>query len=276
MMNDFQILVSREDGIATVTLSHEARMNAWTSGDRARLGDTLAELGSDDGVAAIVLTGAGGRAFCAGQNFEETKAYAGGDEGHVWLRDVKTFYEIIRGIEKPMVAALNGTAAGSGFQVALLMDYRIGHAGVKLGQPEVKSGLPSVVGPWVMQQHMSVGASLDLALSGRLIDADEASRLGLLNEIVPPHEVLSRSVALARELADQPPLAFKMTKRGFRLSTQASFDAAFEFADIAQTAAFASGEPQRMMEKFFLVRGQGRNRDRSGAASAASPQERRA
>lgn len=263
-MSEFQILVANDDGIATVTLSNEARMNAWTSGDRARLGETLAALGSDDAVAAIVLTGAGNRAFCAGQNFAETKTYAGGEEGHVWLQDVKTFYEIIRGIEKPTVAALNGTAAGSGFQVALLMDFRIGHAGVRLGQPEVKSGLPSVVGPWVMQQHMSIGASLDLALTGRLVDADEAVRLGLINEIVAPGEVLPRSIALARELAGQPPHAFKMTKRGFRLATQASFDAAFAFADTAQTAAFASGEPQRMMEVFFNVRAGARN----GAAAA--------
>lgn len=269
-MSDFQIPVSMEDGIAIVTLSNEARMNAWTSGDRARLGAILVDLNADDDVAAIVMTGAGNRAFCSGQNFEETKTYAGGDEGHVWLHDVKAFYEVIRGIEKPTVAALNGTAAGSGFQVALLMDYRIGHAGVKLGQPEVKSGLPSVVGPWVMQLHMSIGAAVDLALSGRLVDANEAFRLGLINEIVAPGDVLPRSVALARELANQPPLAFKMTKRGFRLSTQASFDAAFEFADIAQTGAFASGEPQRMMEKFFLDRSQGRNKGGTGAASTAS------
>jgi len=253
-MNPFEIITTRHNGIATITLSREARLNAWKSDDRARLGAVLAELRDDDQIQGIVLTGAGTRAFCAGQDFEETKAYAGGAQGHKWLRDVKAFYEIIRSIDKPTVAALNGTAAGSGFQFALLMDFRVAHAAVRLGQPEVNSGIPSVVGPWVMQQHMSVGASLDLALSGRLITADEALKLGLVNEIVEPQAVLPRAQALARQLADQPPNAFKLTKQGFRHATQTSFDAAFEFADTAQTAAFENGEPQRMMEKFLAVR----------------------
>jgi enoyl-CoA hydratase/carnithine racemase len=123
-----------------------------------------------------------------------------------------------------------------------------------MGQPEVNAGIPSVVGPWIIQQYLSPGATRGLALSGKLITAQQAFELGIVNELVPQDEVLSRAHALARELAAQPPIAFRLTKQGFREASQASFDAAFDFADMAQTAAFASGEPQRMMEKFFAER----------------------
>lgn len=263
-MSAFKITVTNKDKIATVLMDKESKLNAWRSEDRAELGRVLEKLRDDDGVGAIVLTGAGSRAFCAGQDFEETKDYDGGAEGHKWLQDVKTFYDIIRSIEKPTIAALNGTAAGSGFQVALLMDFRIAHAGVMLGQPEVNSGIPSVVGPWIIQQFLSPGATRDLALSGRLIDAKRGLELGIVNELVPQDQVLPRSYALARHLMSQPPVAFSLTKRGLREATQASFDAAFKFADYAQTTAFASGEPQQMMEKFLAERAARKSARKSG------------
>ncbi len=254
-MTEAELVLRHEDGVAIVTLNKPEKLNAWTSAMREALGRMLAQLGEDASVKAIVVTGAGERAFCSGQDFSESQNFEGGGDADVWLAAVKSFYEIIRGIEKPTVAALNGLAAGSGFQVALLMDYRVGHAGVKMGQPELNNGIPSVVGPWgIFAERIGVARSMDLILTGRMIDAEEAKQFGLLNEIVPAAEVLARSIALARELGGKPPVALRLTKRAYREATQPAFDRAFQIAEEAQRQAFASGEPQRCMQEFFRIR----------------------
>jgi enoyl-CoA hydratase/carnithine racemase len=254
-MTDSELLLRHENGVAIVTLNKPERLNAWTSTMRAELGRMLAQLGADDAVKAVVVTGAGDRAFCSGQDFTESQNFEGSAEADDWLAAVKSFYEIIRSIEKPTVAALNGLAAGSGFQVALLLDYRVGHAGVTMGQPELNNGIPSVVGPWgIFAERIGVARSMDLILTGRMITAEEATQFGLLNEIVPAAEVLPRSIALGRELGGKPPVALRLTKRAYREATQPAFDRAFQIAEEAQKQAFASGEPQRCMQEFFRIR----------------------
>lgn len=254
-MDSSALKLDHDDGVAIVTLNRPDRHNAWTEEMRTELGKMLTSLNADDAVRAVVLTGAGGKAFCSGQDFHESQQFAGGNDGEAWLFAIKDFYEIIRAMEKPTVAALNGLAAGSGFQVALMLDFRIGHASVTMGQPELNNGIPSVVGPWaVMADRIGVLRTIDLVLTGRLVLAQEAHTMGMINELVEPERVLARSIELAREIGSKPPVALKLTKRAYRKATQAGFDEAFEIAHEAQTAAFASGEPQRCMEEFFRIR----------------------
>lgn len=247
--------LTHDDGVAIVTLDRPERHNAWTNKMRDNLAGIFTDLNADDSVKAVILTGAGEKAFCSGQDFNESQSFDGAKDAHDWFWGIKAFYETIRGLEKPTIAALNGLAAGSGFQVALLMDFRIAHAGVTMGQPELNNGIPSVVGPWaIFEPRLGLARTMDLILTGRLMPAEEAKHAGILNEIVPPAEVLPRSIALARELAAKPPIALKLTKRAARKATQAQFDFAFEIAEEAQIAAFASGEPQRCMEEFLRIR----------------------
>src|SRR5215207_4028479 len=108
-------LALRLDGeVAIITLNRPDRLNAWTSAMRSDLGRMLLDLNLDESVKAVVMTGAGERAFCAGQDFNESQTFEGGGDAHDWLAAVREFYEVIRGMEKPMIAALNGVAAGSG------------------------------------------------------------------------------------------------------------------------------------------------------------------
>ena len=87
-------------------------------------------------------------------------------------------YDLIRSLSKPIIAALNGVAAGSAFQVSLLCDLRIGHPGVTMGQPEINSGIASVTGPWIMKEMIGIARTIDLTLTGRMLDADECFRIG--------------------------------------------------------------------------------------------------
>lgn len=248
------ILLTMDQSIAIITINKPERYNAWTRGMRHELADRLKELANDDAVKGLVFTGAGDKAFCAGQDFTESQDFGDDATSRAWLFEIRDLYDLIRRIEKPTVAALNGIAAGSGFQLALLMDFRIAHDGVTMGQPEINSGIPSVVGPWVMSERITLTQVIDLALTGRMIDCEEALRMTLVNKVVPAGDVLATAIALARDIASKPPTALRQTKRAFRLSTQARFDLAFEIAEEAQVAAFASGEPQQCMEEFLRVR----------------------
>src|SRR5262249_13256069 len=132
-------------------------------------------------------------------------------------------YDLIRSLSKPIVAALNGVAAGSAFQVALLCDLRIGHDGVTMGQPEINSGIASTTGPLIMRELIGLGRTSDLTLTGRMMAAEECFRIGVINRLVPREKVMEAALELAGELADKPPVAMRLNRARFREVTEAGF-----------------------------------------------------
>lgn len=202
---------------------------------------------------AIILTGAGDRAFGAGQDLNETKTFDP-DRAELWMGEWERLYDRIRSLSKPIIAALNGVAAGSAFQVALLCDLQIGHDGVTMGQPEINSGIASVTGPWIMREMIGIARTIDLTLTGRMMDADECFRIGLINRIVPKQKVMEATLALAKELAAKPPVAMRLNKARFREVTEESFRECLKAGIRNQREAYGTGEPARMMEQFLAVR----------------------
>lgn len=247
------ILVDNQAGIGVITLNRPKVLNAWNGPMRDELVAAINALEADKDVHAVVLTGAGSRAFGAGQDLAESRTF-GADRSEVWVAEWERLYGAIRTLSKPLVAGLNGIAAGSAFQVALLCDFRIGHVGVRMGQPEIDSGIPSTTGPWIMREHLGLARTIDLTLSGRFMDAAECVALGLINRIVEPSEVLPASISLARELAAKPPIAMRLNKVRFREMTEKGFKDALEAGVRIQRESYSSGEPARMMEKFFQDR----------------------
>jgi enoyl-CoA hydratase/carnithine racemase len=247
------ILVDQEDGIATVTLNRPAKYNAWHAPMRVELTAALRHLNADDTVRAVILTGAGTKAFGAGQDLAEAQEF---DESRAveWMSEWRDLYGAVRSLDKPIIAALNGVAAGSAFQVALLCDIRVGHAGSHMGQTEINSGIPSVTGTWLMWEILGRAKTIELVLTGRLLDGEESYRFGLLNYLVPADEVMPRGRAIAAELAAKPPIAMMLNKRRFRELTEAGFKDAESAGRVIQAEAFASGEPQEMMSRFFAER----------------------
>lgn len=247
------ILLERDREIAVITLNRPDKFNAWHSAMRTQLADTLRKLNADDAVRAIVLTGAGDKAFSAGQDLAEAQQF-NGPRAITWMDEWSNLYGAIRYLDKPIIAALNGVAAGSAFQVALLCDLRVGHAGSRMGQPEVNNGIPSITGTWIMWEILGRARTTDLSLTGRMMEGDEAYALGLIDRLVARDEVMATAKALARELGTKPPHAMRLTKQFLRELT----DAGFAFTEAAgkriHEEAFASGEPQATMEKFFAER----------------------
>ncbi|WP_285573840.1 enoyl-CoA hydratase/isomerase family protein [Actinoallomurus iriomotensis] len=249
------VLLDRDGPVALITLNRPEKLNAWTARMRDRLIESLAEAGADPDVRAVVLTGAG-RAFCAGQDLKETAGIDPDDHAasDAWIDGFDRLYRAVRDLDKPTIAAVNGVAAGSGFQFALLADLRVGHRDVRMGQPEVLSGIPSITGIWAMWDVLGRARTAELALTGRLVDGTEAERLGLLTRLVDAEQVLASAVEQAHELAALPPGALALTKGRLRELDDDALAAAVRAAKKVHAAAYASGEPQREMARFLAGR----------------------
>jgi enoyl-CoA hydratase/carnithine racemase len=249
------VLADVADGIGTVTVNNPSKLNAWDAPMRAKIVAVLEDWNRRADVLAVIVTGAGQRAFSSGQDLDETTKFRSGEDGAAWFRSWRAFYDSLRDLDKPAIAALNGLAAGSAFQFVMLADVRVGHAGVRLGQPEINAGIPSVLGPMLMLERIGLARTAEMTLTGRMIEAEEAKAVGLLHHLVPtPAAVMPKAREIAREMAAKPPIAMRLTKRSLRELTQAAYDDAFRRGGAIQAEAYASGEPQEAMRRFFAER----------------------
>jgi enoyl-CoA hydratase/carnithine racemase len=238
------------DGIAVVTLSRPERLNAVDDALRDALIAALRGLNQNAGARAVVITGAGERAFCAGQDLEESVRRAPVDLPR-WIKHQHAMYQAVRDLDKGCVAALNGVAAGAGFQIALCADLRVGHPELRIGQPEVKAGLASIVGTYLMTLQIGESMNRQLSLTGELIDGKRAYEVGLVNVLVPREAVLARAIEEAKRLAALPQTALRLSKERFRALTQPGFDEALVAGIRYQLECYASGEPQAAQRAFL-------------------------
>ncbi len=253
--------VERDGNVGIVVLNRPEKYNAWHSPMRTEVADALRELNADDSVRAVIITGAGDKAFSAGQDLEESRQFDG-SHADQWMEEWRRMYGAIRELDKPIIAALNGVAAGSAFQVALLCDIRVGHPGTRMGQTEINAGIPSVTGSWLMWDILGRSRTTELVLTGRLMDGEECHRVGVLHHLVPRDQLMAKAMEVARDLAAKPPIAMRLNKRRLRQLTEAGFLEAEETGKIIHEEAFASGEPQAMMARFFAER-EARKREKS-------------
>ncbi|MFD7814213.1 enoyl-CoA hydratase/isomerase family protein [Streptomyces sp. NPDC059785] len=254
------VLYEVSDGLATITLNRPQAMNALNNETKAALRDAAQAAAADDAVRAVLLTAAGDRAFCVGQDLKEhvggllEARESGSDEGV--MSTVREHYNpIVRalaGAAKPVVAAVNGVAAGAGFGFALAADYRIvadtasfntSFAGVALtADSGISWTLPRVVGP---------GRAADLLLFPRSIGAQEAYDLGVANRIVPAAELAAEAVKVARGLAEGPTLAYAALKESLGYALSHSLEEALEKEDELQTRAGASQDHTIAVQAFI-------------------------
>ncbi|HWP38531.1 MAG TPA: enoyl-CoA hydratase-related protein [Gemmatimonadales bacterium] len=210
------VLVSRADGIGTVTLNRPDRLNAFAGRMRQELAAAVRMLADDATVRVLVITGAG-RAFCAGADVGYMKQLieAGDLENARALveagREVVT---TIRETPKPVIASVNGAAAGGGANLALACDLRIASDRATIGQTFNRIGLhPDWGGTYFLPRLVGPSRALELIYSADMVDAQEAARLGLFNRVVPHERLAEETTALARSLASKPPLALALAKK---------------------------------------------------------------
>jgi enoyl-CoA hydratase len=226
------VTTERASGVALVTLNRPEKRNALSLELRARLTDELNALARDDEIRCLVLTGAGS-AFCAGMDTSEF----GGDRAHK-QRIVELSIGLFRALgsfPKPVVAAINGPAVAGGFALALLCDMRLASTGARMGFVENRAGIP----PSYAAARAALPAALaaELCLTGRLLDAEVAGRLGVVSEVHEPDELMSRARALAEEIAASPPSASIETKRRILIERETCWRPLFEAEERALVEA---------------------------------------
>lgn len=209
-----KILCRIEDGIAVVTLNDPENRNPLGYDTRPALRDTIDRIARDDDVRCLLLTGAG-EAFCAGGN---AKAMATDEQPALEDRIRRIRHEsevvaVIHEMAKPSIAALPGAAAGAGFSLALACDLRIASDTAFMVTAFGRLGLPGDFGgTWLLTQLVGPARARELYFTSRRVPAAECERIGLVNRVVPPDELRSAAMDLARQLAEGPPVAFRWMK----------------------------------------------------------------
>ena len=207
------IRAEKRGAIVTITLNRPKVLNALNAATFAELDSAFDEVAADEEVRVVLLTGAGDRAFAAGADIRELAAVDGGEGKAFSLRGQAVFRKI-ETLGKPVIACVRGFALGGGCELALACTLRIAADDAKFGQPEVKLGvIPGYGGSQRLPRLVGRGAALKLLLTGAIIDASEALRIGLVDEVVPAGELMLRAEALAAEIAAQAPLAIAETLR---------------------------------------------------------------
>lgn len=202
------ITFEARDSIAIVRLDRPRKLNSLTREMLSELGETFASLDERE-IRAVILTGAGERAFCAGTDIGELAAMDE-DGAHDAARRGQDVCERIESSPVPVIAAINGLAAGGGFELALACHLRIASQGARFSLPETRLGvIPGYGGTQRLARATGSGRALELMLSGAEVSAEEALRVGLINRVVAPGELFHAAEKLALEIASLAPLAIR-------------------------------------------------------------------
>jgi enoyl-CoA hydratase len=207
---DFENLkLETREGVALLTVNRPQKMNAMNFETMAELERAFSALASDEGVAAVVLTGAGEKAFVAGADIQEL-ARQTATTGHETALRGQSVFRRIETLGKPVIAAINGFALGGGLELALSCHLRVAAENAKLGLPEVTLGaIPGYGGTQRLARLVGRGRASEMILTGDPIDAAEALRIGLVNKVVPRESLLETADALARRMTRNAPLALR-------------------------------------------------------------------
>jgi enoyl-CoA hydratase len=244
------ILFERKGRIAVVTLNRPQVLNALSLALKTELSDVLRRVREDGSIRALVVGGAGDRAFSAGQDLNEAKDLDG-PGAEAWVREYERLYDDFRAVDVPIVAAVHGWCMGAGCQLALLADIRISSETARFGMPEIRDGIPAIFGLGLLWNLIGMSRSLYLVLSGETLDAPQALAAGLTAAVVPQARLREEAEALAGRLAEFAPLAMRANKEWARRLTEEHFRATARFCVEAQHASFAAGDARRGMEAFL-------------------------
>lgn len=237
------ILYDVSDRIATITLNRPDAMNATTDGLYQELQALLGEIAADPGVGCVILTGAG-KGFCAGADLKARRDDMTPIQlraRHRWI--LKDILEPLYRLEKPVIAAVNGAAAGAGFNIALACDFIIASENASFIQAFAKVGLvPDLGGMYLLGRVIGINKAKELCFTARKVLADEAKALGIVNHVVPHDQLLAEARAIAAKIVAGSPTALAMTKTLLNKASNSTLDQMLEYESYAQTVAYLTPE----------------------------------
>ncbi len=256
------ILVTCEEAIATITFNRPKVLNALSRLTMRELSAAIDELDQDPNVRCIILTGAGEKAFVAGADINELRAIGSAADGAAFARRGQDILFKIENLDKPVIAAINGYALGGGCELAMACDIRVAADTARLGQPEINLGLiPGYGGTQRLTRLVGKGRAKWLILTGEMITAQEALRIGLVDVVVPAGQLMDRAREFAKTIAAKAPLAVAWAKRSINIGSETDLVTACAYeasqfglvcgtADrIEGTSAFLEKRPPRFQGK---------------------------
>jgi 2-(1,2-epoxy-1,2-dihydrophenyl)acetyl-CoA isomerase len=251
---DAWVLVSDRGAVRTLTLNRPATLNSFTAAMHGQLLPALDAAATDASVRAVVVTGAG-RAFCAGQDLRDPAMTAGVDVGDVIERFYRPLATRVRSMPVPVIAAVNGVAAGAGANLALCCDLVVAARSASFIQAFSKIGLvPDCGGTWLLPRLVGRARALGLAMTGDKLPAEEAARIGLIWQCVDDAELVATVAALADRLAGMPSKALAETRRALDAAMPLDFGAALALEAEAQRALGAGHDFAEGVAAFFAKR----------------------
>lgn len=230
------LLLERDEAVAVITFNRAKVLNALNTQTLTELAAALTSLKDDDGVRAIVLTGAGEKSFVAGADINELAVQTPA-QGKEHARRGQQIFDQIEQLGKPVIAAINGFALGGGCELAMACTIRLAADSARFGQPEINLGLiPGYAGSQRLPRLVGKGIALEILLGGDMITAQRAYEIGLVNRVVPAAELLAEAKKLAQALASKAPIAVRYIIQ----AVNEGLDAPLPVAQVLETALFGA------------------------------------
>ena len=241
------LLTETRGAVALVTLNRPKALNALNATLMTELTDALAGIARDDAIGAVVLTGSE-KAFAAGADIKEMQAIEFVD---AYLQDLISGWEGVSSFRKPLIAAVSGFALGGGCELAMMCDFIIASETAKFGQPEITLGvIPGLGGSQRLTRAVGKAKAMDLVLTGRMMDAAEAERAGLVSRIVAPDRLVEEAVTAAARIATFPRAAVMMAKEAVNRSFETTLAEGLRFERRLFHSLFATADQKEGMAAF--------------------------
>jgi enoyl-CoA hydratase len=245
------IIVERRDRVGLITLNRPKALNALSGPLMADLAQALDELEADDGIGALVLTGSD-KAFAAGADIKEMqeKSWPG-----IYVEDFITPWERLGRCRKPVIAAVAGYALGGGCEIAMMCDFILAAETAKFGQPEVNLGVtPGAGGTQRLTRQVGKSKAMEMCLTGRMMDAEEAERIGLVSRIVPAAELVEEAVGTAQRIAEMSGHVTMAIKESINRAYEVPLTEGVRFERRLFQAGFGSADQKEGMNAFIEKR----------------------
>jgi enoyl-CoA hydratase len=250
-MTHESLRVSRAGAVVTLTVDRPQALNALDPTTLRALGRALDEMRDDGATRCVVVTGAGSKAFVAGADIAAMLEMSG-VEGRRFARLGQAVFRRLEELPIPAIAAVNGFALGGGLELALACDFILASATARFGQPEVNLGImPGFGGTQRLPRRIGVARARELIYSGATIDAAEALRIGLVNRVLPPEQLMEETFALASALAEKAPLALQQAKAAINAGLDTDLENGCRYEAEAFGVAFGTEDRREGMRAFL-------------------------
>lgn len=244
------VLLERDGRVAILTINRPDKLNALNQEVRDLTLEYLAEIEADDDIGAVVITGAGEKSFIAGADIQEFEGRSPFDQREA-MRFPRVF-DIMASFPKPVIAMINGFCLGGGCELSMSCDIRIASDRARLGQPEIKLGLiPGGGGTQRLPRLVGLGQAMKIILTGDMIGAEEALRIGLVDEVVAHDELRETTLGLAKRIAGQSPLTVRVAKEALRASERMSIDDGIRYERDLFCLCFSTEDKKEGVDAFL-------------------------